>query len=155
MPHIERQHFLFVQGPSSESMLWLIGSGSRLRLTAPWFSKCILFGTVGLILHRGNGCDCLHACPLFHDLVPLKCSNIEMSNFLIKCPLPRRKCLGALALSKREHAGLAFASMQTCSSRSLFKPDLWFLNLSWSWRSEKTRWPHYVEGQSKGFFVSQ
>ena len=31
---------------------------------------------------------------------------VEIYNFLIGCPLPRRKCLGALALSKTKHTGL-------------------------------------------------
>ena len=30
---------------------------------------------------------------------------VEINNFLIGCPLPRRKCLGAPALSKTKHAG--------------------------------------------------
>ena len=31
---------------------------------------------------------------------------VEINNFLIGCPLTRKKCLGALALSKTKHTGL-------------------------------------------------
>ena len=54
----------------------------------------------GLIFQGGNAGDCLSA---------LKCSgsrNIQINKFLIGCPLPRRKCLGAPALSKTKHTGL-------------------------------------------------
>ena len=49
-----------------------------------------------LILHGGNGGDCLHA----HLSLPW-CPCIY--NILIGSPLPRRKCLGALAHSKTKH----------------------------------------------------
>ena len=49
--------------------------------------------TAGRVLHRGNKGDCLHA--------PGHCIGaLEVYIFLIRFPLPRRKCLGALALSK-------------------------------------------------------
>ena len=54
----------------------------------------------GLILHGGNGSDCLR-CPLSLPWCPWS-APVEIYNFLIGCPLPpRRKCLGALALSKK------------------------------------------------------
>ena len=57
----------------------------------------------GLILRQQRR---LPPCPLVIDLVPLKCSMVEIYNFFIGCPLPRRKCLGAHALSEIKHKGL-------------------------------------------------
>ena len=37
---------------------------------------------------------------------------VQICNFLIGCPLPRRKCLGALALSKTKHTALALHDMK-------------------------------------------
>ena len=61
--------------------------------------------TAGLILHGGNKGDCLHA--------PGQCLGalemlwtVEIYIFLNESPLPRRKCLGALAFSKTSHTGL-------------------------------------------------
>ena len=48
--------------------------------------------------------------PLVIALVPLKCS-IEIYNFLMGCPLPKRKCLGALTLSIKKHTGLKRTSI--------------------------------------------
>ena len=53
----------------------------------------------GLVLHRGNEGDCLRTpwslpwCPLI--------APVEIYHFLIGCPLPRGKCISALALSKK------------------------------------------------------
>ena len=55
----------------------------------------------GLILHGGNGGDCLLPLPWCPWNAP-----VEICNFLIGCPLPRRKCHGALALSKTRHTGV-------------------------------------------------
>ena len=57
-----------------------------------------------LILHGGNECDCLR-CPLPLPWCPRN-ATVEIYNFLIGCLLPKRKCLGALALSKTKHTGL-------------------------------------------------
>ena len=41
--------------------------------------------------------------------VPQRCpwnAPVQICNFIIGCPLPRRKCLGALALSKTKHTAL-------------------------------------------------
>ena len=62
-------------------------------------------GSPGLILHGGNGGDCLR-CPLPLPWCPWN-APVEIYNFLIGCPLPKRKCLGALALSKTKHTALA------------------------------------------------
>ena len=77
---------------------------SDLHLNVCW--------NTGLILHGG---DCLR-CPLVIALVPLKCS-VEIYNFLIGCPLPKRKCLGALVLSKTKHTALGIYSnnMNNCA----------------------------------------
>ena len=58
----------------------------------------------GLILHGGNGGDCLR-CPLSLPWCPWN-APVEIYNFLIGCPLPKRNCLGALALSKTKHTAL-------------------------------------------------
>ena len=79
--------YLFLQWESKQrGSAWVL-------LTSSW---------AGLILHGGNEGDC----PLVIALVPLKCYTVKIYNFLIGCPLPRRKCLGALALSKTKHTGL-------------------------------------------------
>ena len=55
----------------------------------------------------------LPRCPLVNAFVLLKCSTVEIYNFLIGCPfLPRRKCLGAPALSKMKYTGLACSIVQ-------------------------------------------
>ena len=41
-------------------------------------------------------------------------ATVEMNNFLIGCPLPRRKCLGALALSKTKHTYLFWFAVTPC-----------------------------------------
>ena len=46
----------------------------------------------------------LPPCPLVNALVPLN-APAEIYNFLIVCPLPQRKYLGALALSATKHTG--------------------------------------------------
>ena len=69
------------------------------------------YTTSGLILHGGNLGDCLRVtwslpwCPWN--------APVEICNFITGCPLPRRKCLGALALSKTKHTGLQF-SLKKC-----------------------------------------
>ena len=46
--------------------------------------------------------------PFGHCLGALEMLTVQVYNFLIVigCPLPRRKCLGALSLSKLKHTGL-------------------------------------------------
>ena len=46
----------------------------------------------------------LLSCPLVIALVPLKCSRRNLQ-FPHRLPLPRRKCLGVLALSNTKHTG--------------------------------------------------
>ena len=53
----------------------------------------------GVIFHGGNEGDSSWSLPRCPWNAP-----VEMYNFLI--PLPRRKLLGAIALSKTKHAGL-------------------------------------------------
>ena len=74
------------------------------RLVCDWPHSRLLF-------HRSRSgrpdtsqryCRRLPRCPLVFALMPFKCS----SRNLIGCPLLRRKCLGALALSKAKHKGL-------------------------------------------------
>ena len=64
-------------------------------------------GFPGPILHGGNTRQ-LSPCPL----VAWCPSNapVEIYYFLIGCPLPRRNCLGANALSKMKHTGLGLVS---------------------------------------------
>ena len=57
----------------------------------------------GLLLHRGIADDCLNA-----TWCPWK-TPIKIHSFLIDFPFPRRKCLGALALSKTKHTVLIAA----------------------------------------------
>ena len=45
----------------------------------------------------------LPPCPLVIALVPLKRLQNCLYNFLIGCPLPKRECLGALALSNKAY----------------------------------------------------
>ena len=76
-----------------------------------------------LIRHIGIECNCLHAtwslpwCPWN--------ASVKIYNFLLGCPLPRRKCLGALALSITEHTGLSVIVYQVedllfCSAPTTF-----------------------------------
>ena len=58
----------------------------------------------GLILHGGNEGDCLR-CPMSLPWCPRN-APVEIYNFLIGCPLPKKKCLGALALSKTKHTAM-------------------------------------------------
>ena len=64
--------------------------------------------TAGLIRYRCNKGDCLHA----HWSLPWCLCNAprEIYNFLIGCPLPKRKCLGVLAQSRTNHTGLVLSS---------------------------------------------
>ena len=84
-------------------------SGCRTSVFAPSVSDIVQY----IVLHcvpnspdtsRGNKGDCLHA-PLSLPWCPLN-APFKIYNFLIGCPLPIRKCLGALALSKTKHTGL-------------------------------------------------
>ena len=61
---------------------------------------------LGLILHGGNIGNCLHA-PWSLPWRPWN-APIELYDFLKGCPLPMRKCLGAIVLSKTKHTGLVF-----------------------------------------------
>ena len=56
----------------------------------------------GLVLHGGNKGNCLHAPPPCSLPLCLWNAPVEINNFT----LPRRICLGALALSKTKHTGL-------------------------------------------------
>ena len=62
----------------------------------------------------GNGGDCLHAlwslpwCPWN--------APVEVNNLLIGCPLLKKKCHGALALSKIKHTGLNVGRFHSCPS---------------------------------------
>ena len=60
--------------------------------------------SAGLILPGGNKGDCLHA-PLSLPWCPWNATE-ELKHFLLGYPLPRKNCLGALALSKAKHTGL-------------------------------------------------
>ena len=68
----------------------------------------------GPILHGSNNGNYLHIhkpspwCPLN--------ATVEICNFLIWCPLPWRKCVGALALSKTNHKGLKMIILPLSSS---------------------------------------
>ena len=69
----------------------------------------------GLILQGGNGGDCLHApwsLPWCLWNAP-----VEVDNFLIGCPSPRRKCLDAPALSKLNRTGLLWKWLNNFSNR--------------------------------------
>ena len=52
------------------------------------------------------------------SIIGLKCSPVEIYNFLKECPLPRTKCLSALALSKTKHTCLQFYITITCEGPS-------------------------------------
>ena len=58
----------------------------------------------GLILHGGNEGDCLRV-PWSLPWCPWN-APVQICNFIIGCPLPRRNCLGALALSTTKHTAL-------------------------------------------------
>ena len=75
----------------------------------PWaWIRLFLHGIpAGLILHGGNGGnegDCLRV-PWSLPWCPWN-APVQICNFIIGCPLPRRKCLGALALSKTKLTAL-------------------------------------------------
>ena len=57
--------------------------------------------SAGLILRRGNKDHCLCA-PWSLPWCPSN-APVEMYNFLIGYPLPKRKCIGTLVLSKTKH----------------------------------------------------
>ena len=86
----------------------------------------------GLILHEGNEGDCLYAPWLL-----IWCSwnaPVQICNFIIGCPLPRRKCLGALALSKTKHTALwminCILSIFSFTIRPLYWSK-WFFHIHW------------------------
>ena len=56
--------------------------------------------TIRFLFHGSNKCDCRHA-PWSLPWCPWN-APLEIYNFLLGCPLPRRKCLGTLALSKNK-----------------------------------------------------
>ena len=64
--------------------------------------------SAGLILHGGNGGDCLRV-PWSLPWRPWN-TPVQLCNFIIACPLPRKKCLGALTLSKTKHTALSVSS---------------------------------------------
>ena len=84
----------------------------ELKLTqAGWSSEKILFwfvfiysksNTIGIQIQpwyfRGNKGHCFHA-PWLLPWCPWN-APVKIYNFLLGCPLPRRKCLGTLALFK-------------------------------------------------------
>ena len=59
----------------------------------------------GLILHDGNEGDCLRV-PWSLPWCPWNALQYKFAKLIIGCPLPRRKCLGAFALSKTNHTAL-------------------------------------------------
>ena len=61
--------------------------------------------------------------PLVIALVPVKCHSRNLQSPHIGCPLPRRKCLGPLALSKTKHTGLG-GSEGNASFASVLVSDL-------------------------------
>ena len=91
--------------------------------SSSWSLTLCLKGTANFTArpdtHKGNGGDCLHA---LHAPWSLPwCPWNAPVNFLIGCPLPRRKCLGAFPFQKR--------SIQACIAlpfcKLLGKPLFW------------------------------
>ena len=81
--------------------------------------------TTSLTLHGGNGSDCL-LCPLPLPWCPWN-APVEIYNFFIGCPFPKRKCLGALALSKTKHTGLLLYRISTMQSLNPTYCTLFFI----------------------------
>ena len=76
----------------------------------------------------------LPPCPLVIALATLKCSN-RIVRFPQRCPLPMRKFLGAIVLSKTKHTGLVFSLLTRFESSD----EIWvarsitpWVSLEWS-----------------------
>ena len=72
-------------------------SGKKTSHASSFFSLNVVFMEKvyhGLILHAGNKGDCLGALEMLQK---------KFTNFLIECPLQRRKYIGALALPETKH----------------------------------------------------
>ena len=76
------------------------------------WTKDARFVTAGLIFHIGNKGDCLCCSSWSSPLCPWK-APVEIYNFLIVSPLPRRTRLGALALSKSKHVTVVLKASTT------------------------------------------